>query len=151
MSNAERLSKKAAAYFLGGYNCAESVLLTMCEHWNGENNLVPKIATGFGGGIGRCGAVCGALVGGVMAIGIKYGFNELGKDKRWKPYDLAQRFYKQFEKKHGSVLCRELIGYDLSDPEELEKVRKAGIFEKKCADFVKTAIQSLIEFDEGQC
>ncbi len=148
MSTAKMLSEKAATYFLGGYNCAESVLLTMCEYWNGKNSLVPKIATSFGAGVGKCGSICGALAGGVMAIGIKYGSNEPGKEKRLKPYELAQRFYRQFEKQHGSVLCRKLIEYDLSDPEELEEARKAEVFEKKCVNFVRTAVQNLVDLDE---
>jgi len=142
------LSEKAATRFLEGYNCAQSVLLTMFEHWNGENELIPKIATAFGGGIGRCGSVCGALTGGVMALGIKYGTNEPSLEKRLKVYKLAQKFYKRFEKQHGSVLCRELIGYDLSVPEELEEARRARILEEKCVNFVKEAVETLIELTE---
>ena len=142
------LCEKAATRFLEGYNCAQSVLLTMFEHWNGENELIPKIATAFGGGIGRCGSVCGALTGGVMALGIKYGTNEPSLEKRLKVYKLAQKFYKRFEKQHGSVLCRELIRYDLSVPEELEKARRARIFEEKCVNFVKEAVETLIELTE---
>ena len=142
------LCEKAATRFLEGYNCAQSVLLTMFEHWNGENELIPKIATAFGGGIGRCGSVCGALTGGVMALGIKYGTNEPSLEKRLKAYELAQKFYKRFEKQHGSVLCRELIRYDLSVPEELEKARRARIFEEKCVNFVKEAVETLIELTE---
>ena len=142
------LCEKAATRFLEGYNCAQSVLLTMFEHWNGENELIPKIATAFGGGIGRCGSVCGALTGGVMALGIKYGTNEPLLEKRLKVYKLAQKFYKRFEKQHGSVLCRELIRYDLSVPEELEKARRARIFEEKCVNFVKEAVETLIELTE---
>ena len=142
------LCEKAATRFLEGYNCAQSVLLTMFEHWNGENELIPKIATAFGGGIGRCGSVCGALTGGVMALGIKYGTNEHSLEKRLKAYELAQKFYKRFEKQHGSVLCRELIRYDLSVPEELEKARKARIFEEKCVNFVRKAVETLIELTE---
>lgn len=148
MNTVKTLSEKAATYFLGGYNCAESVLLTMYEYWNGENNLVPKIATSFGAGLGRCGSICGALAGGVMAIGIKYGSNEPEKENRLKPYELPQRFYKQFEKQHDSVLCRKLIGYDLSDPEKLEQARKAEVFEKKCGDFVRTTVQNLVDLGE---
>jgi len=142
------LSEKAATRFLEGYNCAQSVLLTMFEHWNGENELIPKIATAFGGGIGRCGSVCGALTGGVMALGIKYGTNEPSLEKRLKVYKLAQKFLKSFEKHHGSVLCRELIGYDLSVPEKLEGARSARIFEEKCVNFVKEVVETLIELTE---
>ncbi len=142
------LCEKAAARFLEGYNCAQSVLLTMFEHWNGENELIPKIATAFGGGIGRCGSVCGALTGGVMALGIKHGTNKPSLEKRLKANELAQKFFKRFEKQHGSVLCRELIGYDLSVPEELEEARKAKVFEEKCINFVRKTVETLLELSE---
>jgi len=137
--------EKAVKRFLEGYNCAQSVLSTMFEHWNGENELIPKIATAFGGGIGRCGSICGALTGGVMAIGIKYGTHEPFLEKRLKAYELAQKLYKRFERQHGSVLCRELIGYDLSNPEELEKARESKVFEEKCVNFVRKAVETLVE------
>jgi C_GCAxxG_C_C family probable redox protein len=148
MNQKNVLCEKAAARFLEGYNCAQSVLLTMFEHWNGENELIPKIATAFGGGVGRCGSVCGAFTGGVMALGIKYGTNEPSLEKRLKAYELSQNFFKRFERQHGSVLCRELIGYDLSIPEELEEARKAKVFEEKCINFVRKTVETLLELSE---
>ena len=142
------LCEKAAAYFLQGYNCAQSVLLTMFEHWKRKSNLIPRIATGFGGGIGRCGSVCGALTGGVMALGIKHGTNEPTQKKRLKVYELAHKLYNCFHKQHGTVLCRELIGYDLSNPEELEEAWKVRIFEKRCVRFVKTTIEIIVDLSE---
>jgi C_GCAxxG_C_C family probable redox protein len=148
LSQKNSLGEKAVKRFLEGYNCAQSVLLAMFEYWNGKNELIPKIATAFGGGIGRCGSVCGALTGGVMALGIKYGSNEPSLEKRLKAYEIAQKFYKKFKKQHGSVFCRELIGYDLSNPKELEEARKAEIFEKKCVNFVRSAVEILLKLSE---
>jgi len=148
MNKKNVLCEKAAKRFLEGYNCAQSVLLTMFERWNGKSDLIPKIATAFGGGIGRRGSVCGALTGGVMALGIKYGTNEPSLEKRLKAYELAHKFYKQFERQCESVLCRELIGYDLSNPEELEKARKTNVFEEKCVNFVRKAVETLLELTE---
>ena len=48
----------------------------------GESKLIPKIRSGFGGGIGLCGSVWGSLVGSIMAVGIKYGSNEAGEEKK---------------------------------------------------------------------
>jgi C_GCAxxG_C_C family probable redox protein len=139
------LSEKAAEYFREGYNCAQSVLLTMFEYWDGKSELVPKIATGFGGGIGRCGSVCGALTGGVMALGIRCGTNEPVLEKRLKAYEAARRLYKHFEKQYGTVLCKELIGYDLSNPKESEEAGKNKVFEEKCPNYVKTVVEALLE------
>lgn len=143
------LCEKAVSYFNEGYNCAQSVLLAMSEHWKCKNELVPKIATGFGGGIGRCGSICGALTGGVMAIGIKYGTNEPSTEKRLKSYELTQTLYERFEKRHASVLCCELIGYRLSNAVELEKARREKVFEKKCSKFVGTVVEILLELIES--
>jgi C_GCAxxG_C_C family probable redox protein len=148
LSQKTLLCEKAVKKFLEGYNCAQSVLSTICEHWNIENEIIPKIATAFGGGIGLRGSVCGALTGGVMAIGIKYGANVPSSKKRLKAYELAGFIYKEFEKRHGSVNCTELIKYDLSSPEGLEKARKAKVFETKCVGFVKSTIEILTEINE---
>jgi C_GCAxxG_C_C family probable redox protein len=142
------LCDAAARRFSGGYNCAQSVLLTMVEHWSERNELIPKIATAFGGGIGMCGSVCGALTGGVMAIGIKYGSNEPSHVARLTAYEIAQRFYEEFRQRNGSVFCRELTGYDLTKPEEEEKARNARVFDEKCTNLVRSAVEILLQFDE---
>lgn len=148
MTEKNVLAEKAVKRFLEGYNCAQSVLLTMAEYWNDRSALIPKIATGFGGGIGRCGSVCGALTGGVMAIGVKYGSNEPSAEKRLQCYELSQRLFKQFELQHGRPYCKELIHFDLSNPDEMEKARKANVFEEKCVDFVRTSIEILLDLSE---
>jgi len=150
MSQRKVVCERAVAYFLGGYNCAQSVLLAMFEHWNGKNDLIPKIAAAFGGGMGRCGSVCGAVSGRIMAVGIRLGTNEPSSEKRTEAYDLAQRVFRHFEKQNGSVLCRELIGYDLSDPKQLEEARKRDVFEEKCTVFISKAVEALLELTENR-
>ena len=63
--------------------------------------------------------------------------------KQTRAYDLAEKFYRQFEKRNGSVMCRELIGFDLSDIEQRKKAREENMFEKKCYAFVKNAVEIL--------
>jgi C_GCAxxG_C_C family probable redox protein len=150
MNQRKVVCERAVAYFLENYNCAQSVLLAMFEHWNGKNDLIPKIATAFGGGIGRCGSVCGALTGGMMALGIRFGTNEPSMEKRTETYELAQRFFRRFEKENDSVLCRELIGYDLSDPKQLEETRERDVFEEKCTVFISKAVEALLELTENR-
>ena len=106
----ELLSQKALANFKGGYNCAQSVLLTLTEHISPENKneVIPKIAAGFGSGMGGCGSVCGALIGGIMAVGIEYGSNDADPKKRAQANKYAQKLYSQFEQQHGCVMCRDL-------------------------------------------
>jgi C_GCAxxG_C_C family probable redox protein len=145
MSQKKMLAGKAAYHFSEGYNCAQSVLLTMFEHWKGKNDLIPKVATAFGGGIGRCGSVCGALTGGIMAISIKYGTNDTSLEKRLKAYEVTQKFYRKFLQCHGSSICQELIGYDLSNPEDLKKAQETNVFDEKCTRFVRTTVEILFD------
>jgi C_GCAxxG_C_C family probable redox protein len=142
---ASQFAEKAANYFKQDYNCAQSVLLTMQEYYGiRRNKLIPKIATAFGGGIGRRGSLCGALTGATMAIGLRHGTNKTVLIEKEKAYEIALKFYDQFAKECGSPFCRELIGYDLTNPEELGKMRKSNVRDEKCCRFVKKAVEILI-------
>ncbi len=141
--------EKSASLFRQGYNCAQSVLLTMQDFWGEKKTLEPKIASAFGGGIGRRGSLCGALTGGVIAIGQRYGSNKPNPEGRGKAYSLALKFYDRFQKEQGSVFCRDLVGYDLADPKELKKAWDSNVFISKCLHFVEKAVEILIDLSEG--
>ena len=149
MSLSLELGQKAVDYFNSGYNCVQSVLLTLYEHLEpeGKSELVPKIAAGFGGGIGRCGSVCGALTGSIMAVGIKYAPNETGAEKRAKSYANARMLYQQFEQHNGTVFCRNLIKYDLTNPQELAKARREKAFDRICAKLIKSAVENFVALE----
>lgn len=149
MASNQELPTKAVDMFLSGYNCTQSVLTILYEHIPTEEKttLIPRIASGFGGGIGLCGSVCGSLTGSIMAVGVKYGSNESGEGNNVKAYTKSWQLFKQFEKQHGSVICRELIKYDLSKPEELAKARQEGVFEKRCVKFVASAVENFLEIE----
>lgn len=112
------------------------------------NTLIPKIATAFGGGIGRRGSVCGALTGAIMAIGLKHGTDKTVLKEKEKAYEIALKFYDRFVEGCGSPFCRELIGYDLTNPEDLEKMRKSSVREQQCCNFVKSAVEILIDLEK---
>jgi C_GCAxxG_C_C family probable redox protein len=137
--------EKAASCFRGGYNCAQCVLLTMQEFWNVEDPLEPRVASAFGGGIGGRGSLCGALTGGIIAIGLNFGSNTPSPKEREEAYLLALKSYNRFKKECGSTLCRDLIGYDLTDPRELENAGNSEVFLDKCVHFVKKAVKILTD------
>ena len=149
MDKKSDLEEKAKTLFRESYNCSQSVLLAMCQHWGIESDLVPKIATGFGGGMGRSGSVCGAVTGGVMALSIRYGANEPSVEKRLLTYEYTRKFLEQFEKRNGGILCKDLIGYTLADLDEHEKAVKDGVFQKKCPTYVQNAVTILLELTES--
>ena len=82
-----------------------------------------NVSAGFGGGM-YLGSVCGAVTGGIMAIGLKHG--GLGP-RSMKTAILVRDFADRFKAQHKSVNCPDLTGFDLSridlrNPETLKKM-----------------------------
>jgi len=133
LSKAEEAKKQ----FEKGFLCAPAVLSTYSEQLGLEKVLALKIACGFGAGIGRMGRTCGAVTGAVMVIGLKHGqVNLADAESREKTYTLVKEFVDRFAALHGSIECKELIGYDLSNSSELKSARESGVFQNKCPSFV---------------
>ena len=107
-----------------------------------ESDLIPRIASGFGGGLGRRGLVCGALNGGVMAIGLRHGRMREMEDKDIA-YALVLGLCRRFEEQHGSALCCDLTGCDLTNPEDKQRWLDSGGHEK-CSQYVSTAVEILL-------
>jgi len=138
---------KAVSHFKDGYNCAETILMTFAESSGMiNNNIIPRIATGFGGGIGRRGSVCGALSGAVMALGLKYGRDTVKEKERAENcIQKALECYTRFNKKFGTILCYDLIKCDLSTPEGYKQFRKSGLRETNCTKYIREAMQILLD------
>lgn len=100
--------------------------------------LAYSIATGFGGGLGRNGFVCGVIAAGTMIIGLRC----KGKDKK-EVYQLVDSFLNDFKSRFGSVNCRELIGVDLKTKEGMAYLKAEG--HKKCREFVRYAANKVAE------
>lgn len=92
-ATAGNCAEKAGTLFDGGYNCAQAVLQATTGRSDPE---LLAMAEAFGGGIGKSGCLCGAVTGGVMALGL------LGKGRR--NGELVARFREQFR----TTCCRGL-------------------------------------------
>ncbi len=138
--------KKAKKLFIDGYNCAQAVLKSTLEARDLKIPSITRIAAGFGGGLGLCGEVCGAVNGAVIAIGLllEQTYKD-HKEHQRKSYEYVHEFIRLFKEKHGSLQCKDLLGLDISNPENLKKANDEGLFEKVCLDYVATAIQLVLE------
>lgn len=106
-------------------NCAESVLRGVCHAQGIElPDTAKKMATPFGGGVGRSEDICGALAGGVMALGASLGRTSPEED-RLKSYDAAGKLYRLFGEKLGSTKCKDLNRSDFKSPQH--RIRCGGI------------------------
>jgi C_GCAxxG_C_C family probable redox protein len=109
-----------------------------------ENPAIPKIASGFAGGIGNSGSVCGAVVGGVMAIGLKLGRADT-MEGMLQNLGVAREFRRRFEAEMGNIGCRELTGLDLTVEGDVAELMDSGIAEKVCFPAVGTAYRLAVE------
>ncbi len=133
----------AVGYFGKGYNCAESVLMGLAESGAvEESDLMPRIATGFGGGVGRCGEICGALSGGIMALSLRFGrTNPDDKEARARTYPKVAGLVEAFEQEFGNVRCLDLTGCDMQAEEGRAEFEKRGLHAGLCAKLVKFATE----------
>lgn len=136
--------EKALETFSTGLNCAQSVLSSFAGELGLEADTALKIAAGFGGGMGGLGGTCGAVTGAFMVIGLTQG-HSAGEDKAGKEatYALVRQFAADFSEKHGSILCRELLGHDVSTARGYRDAAEGGVFKTLCPRFVKGAVQIL--------
>jgi C_GCAxxG_C_C family probable redox protein len=119
------------------------VLLAVAEYMNIHSQLIPRIATGFCGGIAYTGGHCGAVSGAIMAINLALGRNT-PSDERQSCYDAVRLFLDGFTEQFGALDCPKLIGLDLSKPEAHEMYQQKGSSEQ-CTNYVTTAARMVVD------
>jgi len=119
--------------------------LSFKEYLGIQDSVIPKLATGFGGGIGRKGSLCGAFTGSIMAIGMKMGRTDPNDRKAVaKVYGKCQEFWNQFEREFGSNICYNIIGLHLENEQERQRWLTSG-GKEKCANIVEKTAQMLCD------
>jgi len=130
-------SDEAAALFRSGFNCAQAILRAYGDEVGLAAHHALKLGSGFGSGMRR-GATCGAVTGAIMALGLRSGVDD-PSDVAGKAQigDAVVDLCHRFEARHGSVVCRDLLGCDL------DEARARGLFQTLCPAFVETAARVL--------
>jgi len=123
-------------------NCAQTVFSFHADEFDLDKQTALKIASGFGGGM-ACAETCGAITGSYMVIGMRHGHTTPDQDAKAFTKQKIQLFNEKFRAVYGTLICKELTGYDISTPEGNEAAKNAGVFANKCPVFVKTACDIL--------
>jgi C_GCAxxG_C_C family probable redox protein len=139
-------SEHAVSCIKNGFSCSQALLSTYGDQFGLNHELALKVSGAFGGGMGRMGETCGAVTGAFMVIGLKYGKtradDELTKEKT---YALVREFVKKFKTRNGSIICRELLGYDISTPEGKQLVKEKQLYATLCPKYVQDAADIIEE------
>jgi C_GCAxxG_C_C family probable redox protein len=111
-----------------------------------EGVLLPGAATGFGGGMGRRGSLCGALTGATLLIGIRIGRSSAqDREGREKAYNATYAFWDRFAREFGNTECSALTGCRMDDSADRGRWLAAGGAEK-CREMVGRAAEILFDF-----
>jgi len=137
----------AVEKFLAGYNCAQAVLYSFSDALGIDKDFALKAACGFGAGMGRKQEVCGAVSGGILAIGIRHGRGEAqGKEQTEIAYRKVRELLARFESAHGTCVCRGLLGgCDLNTPAGQQHFKDNDLLNKTCKACVKTVVEAVEE------
>jgi C_GCAxxG_C_C family probable redox protein len=140
---------QAVAFYRQGYTCTQSILASFARHYGLQQDLAFRIGEPFGAGISCTGGMCGAVTGAIMVLGLQYG-SALSDDDpaRYHTYQLVQELMYRFTHIHGSIQCADLIGYNLSDPQQLQNVIEKGLFFQLCPALIHDAAQILVEITD---
>jgi C_GCAxxG_C_C family probable redox protein len=123
-------------------NCAQSVMSVFSQQLGLDLDTGLRVAMAFGGGMGRTGNTCGAVTAAYMALGLAQTMSpDNPRDTIDKTYELVRNFNEKFIAKHGSLLCRELLGCDMSQPGGIEEARDKDLFANLCPNLVHDAVQ----------
>ncbi len=107
-----------------------------------DREMALKAAGAFGAGMGRMGETCGAATGAFMVIGLKHGKTKIDDNEaREKTYKLVKEFTVRFKARNRSILCRELLGHDLSTPEGMKTVAEKDLFVTLCPRFLRDSVE----------
>lgn len=141
--------EKAQKYFKQGFNCAQSVVMAYHDLTGLTEEESARLASSFGGGLGRMREVCGAVSGMAIVAGILFGYDDpKAPGAVQEHYALVQRLAGEFKERNGSIVCRELLG-DRSPLRSAPEPRTEEYYKKRpCVELVGDAVEILSRYLE---
>lgn len=134
---------RAEAYFLAGYNCAQSVALAFCEETGLTESAAAKLMSSFGGGFGGMREVCGAFSGLCAVVGILTGYDDPeAREQKAAQYADIQALAAAFTEQNESLLCGNLLESAAVTPAAVPAPRTPAYYATRpCAKFVGDAAE----------
>ena len=138
--------RMAVEMFENGYSCAQSLLASFGLGFGLDREMALKIASPLGGGLSRTDGPCGAATGAILVLGLAHGHtgpeDEEGQERI---RSMTQEYLRRYDKRKGSTFCTDILGANLSEAGEPERVKAEGLAAEACPDAVRAAGQILLE------
>lgn len=140
-------TEKAKELFKQGYNCSQAVLGVFCEELGLDFDTAMKIASSFGGGMGRMREVCGTVSGMFMAAGLAFASSSDSASEKGEHYKRIQELANRFKDKNGSIICRELLqGIESSNTPTPSERTEIYYKKRPCIELVGDSVEIFEEF-----
>ncbi len=145
--NPSEKSQQAKQYFEEGYNCAQAVLLAFCDETGLSHEQAARLASTFGGGMGRMREVCGAVSAMFMIEGLVEGYSDpKAKEEKSEVYERVRALADRFREKNHSIICRDLIIDTQTTPGTEPEERTKEYYERRpCGCYVEDAAMLIAE------
>ena len=144
----QETGENAVELFLSGLGCAESSLMALADAQGVESDVMPRIATGLCGGMGRTCGTCGALTGAILGLGLAFGRLKPG-DSPETARKVVRCLIEAFEGKFGARDCHLLLGCDLGTPEGMA-VFKDNELRERCVEYTRFAAEEAARIMERE-
>jgi C_GCAxxG_C_C family probable redox protein len=136
--------EEAVECFGQGFACSQAILATYGGPLGLDRDQALRLAEGFAGGMAGLGETCGAVSGALLVLGLKFGRTRPDDvDAKMATNRRVREFVRQYEARHGSVKCRDLLGCSIDTPEKLQSARDRKLFTTICPGLVRDAAEIL--------
>jgi C_GCAxxG_C_C family probable redox protein len=138
-------AREAVDLFCSGYACSQAILVAYGTPLGLDRDCAMRLAAGFAGGM-RLGETCGAVTGAFMVLGLRYApDNSDTTAGRAEVYARILDFAQRFKARQGSLICRDILGCDISTPEGMKHAQEHNLFKTTCVKAVQDAAEILDE------
>ena len=137
-------SEMATENYPGSFNCAQSTLMMFAEDYGIDREAALRIGAGLGGGC-HFGEICGAASAGAAVVGMKYGHTKPDPEQYAICRGKAKEFIGRFKDENGAVSCRDILGFDITEPGGRERALELNLFNTRCKKMIVSAVNILEE------
>ena len=114
-----------------GYDCAQCILKAMIDRIDCDEETAMKTISSMSMGLLE-GSICGAVLGALAVIGIKYGSASPDVSMRGISIIKRAQFLMEFKKRYDGLTCPEIMGLDVRKDEDNLRAHKEGVYEHFC-------------------
>lgn len=151
--NIEERVMRAREFFLSGYNCSQSVFMSLADLYGISEQQAARLSASFGGGVGRLREMCGACSAMALLEGLESGATDAADaEGKQANYKNVQSLVHRFAEQNGSYICRELLQLrkDAPTPPTPDERTAEYYRQRPCLRMVESATRIYCERLQGK-